>query len=125
MKVAISTDGGYVSAHFGRCPEFTLIDIEDGKIIKKEVIKNPGHHSGFLPQFLKEKSVDCIVAGSMGARAKELFSKAGIDTIMGVKGKVKDIADKLAAGTLEGGEGICIPGSGKGYGIDKSECDHK
>ncbi|MHB1274768.1 MAG: NifB/NifX family molybdenum-iron cluster-binding protein [Candidatus Humimicrobiaceae bacterium] len=125
MKIAISTDGGYVSAHFGRCPEFTLLDIEDGRIIRKEVIENPGHHPGFLPQFLKEKGVNCIVAGSMGMRAKELFSEAKIDTIMGVEGKVQDIFNKLIAGTLEGGEGICKPGAGKGYGIDKSECDHK
>ena len=26
MKVAISTDNGYVSAHFGRCPEFTILE---------------------------------------------------------------------------------------------------
>ena len=30
MKVAISTDNDQVSAHFGRCPLFTIIDIEDG-----------------------------------------------------------------------------------------------
>lgn len=42
MRVAISTDGDYVSPHFGRCPSFTIVDIEDGKIIKKKAIQNPG-----------------------------------------------------------------------------------
>ena len=28
MKIAISTDGDFVSAHFGRCPSFTIVDIE-------------------------------------------------------------------------------------------------
>ena len=36
MKVAISTDNDYVSAHFGRCPSFTIVDIEDGKVIKQD-----------------------------------------------------------------------------------------
>ena len=31
MRVAISTDGDFVSAHFGRCPSFTIIDIENDK----------------------------------------------------------------------------------------------
>jgi len=43
MKAAISTDAGSVSAHFGRCPDFTIVDIENGKILYKEVVENPGH----------------------------------------------------------------------------------
>jgi len=38
LKVAISTDGDFVSAHFGRCPEFTIVDIKDGKVKKKETV---------------------------------------------------------------------------------------
>ena len=34
MRIAISTDGRYVSPHFGRCPSFTLVDIENGKTVK-------------------------------------------------------------------------------------------
>ena len=49
MKIAISTDGGYVSAHFGRCPSFTIMEVEDSKLVGKEEIDNPGHHPGFLP----------------------------------------------------------------------------
>ncbi|MFZ6017802.1 MAG: NifB/NifX family molybdenum-iron cluster-binding protein [Nitrospirota bacterium] len=47
MRVAISTDGNFVSEHFGRCPSFTIIEFNDGQIIKKEVIQNPGHQPGF------------------------------------------------------------------------------
>ena len=125
MKIAISTDGDFVSGHFGRCPEFTLLDIEKGKVIKRDVIDNPGHHPGFLPQFLKEKGVNTIIAGGMGMKAQELFREAGIDPVLGVEGKIQDIIDKLLAGALKGGQSICSPGAGKGYGIDKSICDHE
>src|SRR4030065_862965 len=112
MKIAISTDGDFVSGHFGRCPEFTLLDIEKGKVIKRDVIDNPGHHPGFLPQFLKEKGVNTIIAGGMGMKAQELFREAGIDPVLGVEGKIQDIIDKLLAGTPEGWESICSPGAG-------------
>ena len=124
MKVAISTDSDMVSGHFGRCPEFTMLDIENCKVTKREVIENPGHHPGFLPQFLKERGATCIIAGGMGMRAQELFIDAKIEPILGVEGKIEDVIDSLLAGTLKGGESICSPGAGKGYGLDKSECDH-
>ncbi len=124
MKIAISTDGEYVSAHFGRCPSFTLADIEEGKLISKKVIDNPGHHPGYIPQYLSEKGVNCMVAGGMGMRAKELFKDVNIDIILGVEGKIDSIIDKIISDTLEGGKSLCKPGAGKGYGIDKTECEH-
>ena len=108
MKVAISTDGQTVSAHFGRCPSYTVLEIRDGKITKSEEIPNPGHHPGYLPRFFHEMNVNCIIAGGMGARASELFSQYSIQPILGISG----------------GESLCRTGAGKGYGIDKTECDH-
>jgi len=124
MKVAISTDGDYVSPHFGRCPCFTIVEIEEGKILSREVVDNPGHQPAFLPQFLSEKGINYIIAGGMGRRAEALFSEKGIETIVGISGRVDEVIDELIKGTLKGGESLCKPGSGRGYGIEKSECDH-
>lgn len=124
MKVAISTEGNFVSAHFGRCPSFTLLDIEDNKLVNKQIIDNPGHQPGFLPKFLNEKGVDCIIAGGMGARAQMLFDENSIKTIMGVTGEIDTVIEQLLKGTLKGGESLCKPGAGKGYGVEKSQCDH-
>ncbi|MBU1147322.1 MAG: dinitrogenase iron-molybdenum cofactor, partial [Candidatus Omnitrophica bacterium] len=52
MKIAISTDGDLVSEHFGRCPTFTIVDIEDSEVKNKELVSNPGHQPGAIPQFL-------------------------------------------------------------------------
>lgn len=123
MKIAISTDGKYVSAHFGRCPSFTLVEIENNEVTNREEIANPGHHPGFLPQFLKEKGVDCIVAGGMGQRALSLFFEQGIKTIVGVQGTIDDTIEKLVSGAVIGGESLCRPGAGRGYGLGK-KCDH-
>lgn len=124
MKIAISTDGDLVSTHFGRCPCFTIVEFEGNKLINKSVIDNPGHHPGFLPQFLKEKGVTAIIAGGMGQRAQMLFEESGIKMIVGISGRVDEAVSQVLAGTLQGGESLCQPGSGKGYGVEKTVCDH-
>lgn len=124
MRIALSTDGDFVSAHFGRCPSFTIVDIDNGKVTKKAIVDNPGHQPGFIPQFLHQRSVNCIVAGGMGMRATELFAELGIQAIVGVSGNINEVIDKLKNGTLKGGESLCKPGAGKGYGLDKTQCEH-
>lgn len=124
MRIAISTDGGYVSEHFGRCPAFTILDIEGGKTSNVTEINNPGHAPGFIPQFLNEKGVNHIVCGGVGAKASGLFQELGIKTIAGVSGSIADVISKLEQGTLKGGESLCKPGAGRGYGIEKTVCDH-
>lgn len=124
MRIAISTDGRYVSPHFGRCPSFTLVDIENGKMVKKVEVENPGHEPGYIPQFLHQKGVKRIVCGGMGARAQGFFEEMGIETIVGIDGSIDGVVEKLKKGVLEGGESLCAPGAGKGYGIEKTECDH-
>ena len=124
MKIAISTEGNFVSAHFGRCPSFTIVEIQNDKVVSRTIIDNPGHHPGFLPQFLRQNGVNAIVAGGMGQRALGLFAEAGIEVVVGVAGRLDEVVDKIITGTLEGGESLCRPGSGKGYGIEKTECDH-
>ena len=124
MKIAIATDGEHVAAHFGRCPAFTLIDIDGNKITAHEVIDNPGHQPGFIPRFLHDRGVRCIITGGMGARAGELFRELDMEAIARIDGKVDDVIEKFINGAIVGGESLCQPGAGKGYGIEKSVCDH-
>jgi predicted Fe-Mo cluster-binding NifX family protein len=120
MKIAISTDNGSVSAHFGRCPTYTLVDIEAGKAVGQEEIPNPGHSPGFLPGFLAERGVTTIIAGGMGPRAQGLFAEYKIDTIIGVEGRVDEVIDRFLKGTLEGGKDLCDHGS-PGHGPCREE----
>ena len=121
MKIAISTDGKLVSGHFGRCPSFTIVEIEENKIKSKEVVDNPGHHPGFVPEFLHKKGIDCIVSGGMGRKAEELFRQYNIETVVGITGTVDETLEKIRNGSLESTKSLCRPGLGKGYGIEKTE----
>ncbi|MBN1802061.1 MAG: NifB/NifX family molybdenum-iron cluster-binding protein [Candidatus Lokiarchaeota archaeon] len=119
MIYAISTDAGQVCPHFGRAPEFTIITIEDNKLIDKKIYQNPGHQVGSIPKFINEIGAKCMITGGMGHRAIQFFHDYGIEVIMGASGSIEEIIQKIIAGTLEGGESICTPGGGKGYGVDK------
>jgi hypothetical protein len=53
-----------------------------------------------------------------------LFAEKKITPIIGVTGKIEEVIEKFAQGELKGGESLCKPGAGKGYGLEKEECDH-
>jgi predicted Fe-Mo cluster-binding NifX family protein len=125
MIVAVSTDGDYVSEHFGRCPHFTIATIEDGLVKTKDIFPNPGHSPGSIPQFLHDKGVNAVLAGGAGQRAIGLFSQFGIELYTGVSGKVEDALKDFAQGSIKSDGSSCKPGSGRGYGIDKDVCDHE
>ena len=86
MKIAVAAMGNTVSGHFGHCENFNIYDAEDGKITAEEVVANPGHRPGFLPNFLADRGVQVIIAGGMGggaicrggaARAEAVSAPAG------------------------------------------------
>ena len=117
MRAAIATDGANVAAHFGRCPAYTLVDMDGGRIVKQEVVDSPGHEPGAIPRFLHELEAERVVCGGMGHRAAEMFAGMGIGVIAGVTGSVDGAVNGLLAGTLIGGESLCTHEEGH-------ECDH-
>jgi predicted Fe-Mo cluster-binding NifX family protein len=122
MKVAISTENGLVSPHFGRCPEFTLAEIDGNKIVKKEIIPNPGHAPGFLPQYFGEMGVNAVIAGGAGQRAQMLFTEKNIQLILGATGDIDGVLDLLCKGELKGGESLCSHADGGGHGDGTRSC---
>jgi predicted Fe-Mo cluster-binding NifX family protein len=107
MRVAIATEGSYVAQHFGKCSQYTIFDISNGKIDRKEIIENPGHEPGLLPKLLHNEGVQYVIAGGMGPRAIGFFNDFGIKTLIGVTGKVEDVIDQFIKGTLKSGESQC------------------
>jgi len=110
MKIAISTESGFVSAHFGRCPAYTLVEIENGRIIQRSEIPNPGHQPGFLPVYLSRMGVNAIIAGGMGPRAQGLFAEKNIQTVIGIQGPIDEVIEKFLRQELEAGQDLCDHG---------------
>ena len=107
MIVAVATENNLVAQHFGRCPEYTLFKISDGAVDEEIVISNPGHEPGFLPGYLANMGVKCIIAGGMGQRAQSLFHGESIETCVGISGTVKGVVEAYLAGELQPGVSNC------------------
>ena len=116
MKIAIATEGTSVAQHFGRCPSYTIVEAEDGKVLKKEVVQNPGHEPGFLPKFLSEMGVNFILSGGMGPKAINLFNQNNVQPIVGVSGDIENVITDFLRGELKTGESDCDHGkNGQGH----------
>lgn len=86
MRIAIPSEapGGLsapISAHFGHCDVFTLVDVDGTDIRDVRLLPNPGHeHGGCLGpvNLLQGEGVDTLIAGGMGPRPLAGFQQAGI-----------------------------------------------
>jgi predicted Fe-Mo cluster-binding NifX family protein len=94
-----------IGAHFGRCPYYTIVEIENGKIAKNYEVENPyfnAHQPGQVPQFIRDQKADVMIAGGMGQRAVQFFNDFGIEAVTGAFGTVKETIEAYLKGTLVG-----------------------
>ncbi len=108
MKIAVpSTDerglDSEVGQHFGRVPFYTIVLVQDNAIKEVEVIKNPfsEHYPGQIPNFLKQKGVDVIIAYGMGWRARENFRLLGISVVTGAYGRIREVINSYLRGSIK------------------------
>lgn len=83
MRFAIPLAEGKLTAHFGHCKEFAIVDADQGGIAKKEILIPPPHEPGVLPKWLHDLGADVVIAGGMGVRAQQLFQDNGIAVVTG------------------------------------------
>ena len=83
MKIAIPLAEGKLTAHFGHCQNFAIIEVENNQIKNQEILVPPAHEPGVLPRWLHEMGANVIIAGGMGQRAIDLFSHNSISVVTG------------------------------------------
>jgi predicted Fe-Mo cluster-binding NifX family protein len=107
MKIAVASDKGQVTGHFGHCETFEVFETENGKIIKEESLPNPGHKPGFLPNYLNDKGVNTIISGGMGGAAVNIFNEHNIEVIIGANGDAKKATEAYLNGDLKSTGSVC------------------
>ncbi len=100
MKLAVTYENGQIFQHFGRTAQFKLYDIEDGKIVRSEVVDTNGSGHGALAGFLMQRGVDTLICGGIGGGAQAALANAGIRLFGGVSGDADAAAEALVNGTL-------------------------
>ena len=112
MRIAVSAEGkdglaSPVSGHFGRCPYFVVVDVEEGEIQKVDTLENPfyaNHVPGGVPGFIQQLRAHVMLAGGMGGRAAQMFASMGIGVATGASGTVEQAVQAYLDGTLQGFE---------------------
>jgi predicted Fe-Mo cluster-binding NifX family protein len=110
MKIAIPLAEGKLTAHFGHCASFALVEVDDQtkKIIKREDIPAPPHQPGLLPPWLAKQGANMIIAGGMGQRAQQLFAQQGIQVVVGAPSETPEkLITDFFAGSLQVGDNLC------------------
>ncbi|HNZ50379.1 MAG TPA: NifB/NifX family molybdenum-iron cluster-binding protein [Bacilli bacterium] len=107
LKIAVASDNGMVTEHFGHCEGFMIFDTEDNKIIKSETLVNPGHRPGFLPNFLADRGVNVIISGGMGGGAIDIFNERNVEVVVGASGSAQTAVEKYLKGELKTTGSIC------------------
>lgn len=111
MKIAIPIAGDQICTHFGHCEKFMFFDVDQGKkeILKTEIMNAPPHEPGLLPRLLHERGAAVVIAGGMGARARQLFEELGINLVVGVTpcGSPEEIVKSYLSGNLQTGINPC------------------
>lgn len=100
MKLAVTYENGQIFQYFGRTAQFKLYDIEDGKIVRSEVVDTNGSGHGALAGFLMQRGVDTLICGGIGGGAQSALANAGIRLFGGVSGDADAAAETLVNGTL-------------------------
>lgn len=107
MKIVVAAMGNEIAGHFGHCENFIFFDVVEGKIVDKEVVANPGHKPGFLPNFLADRGCKVIISGGMGGGAVDIFNERDVEVIIGAVGLADDAVAAYIKGQLKSTGSIC------------------
>ncbi len=109
MKIAIPYQDGMVFPHFGRSEFFLIAEVEDGKVIAKNIIGNGGNSHGAIAAYLDGLETDIILCTGMGEPMQKRMEGFGIDVYMGCQGSAEDILQEYLDGTLQNNPDIICP----------------
>lgn len=102
MKIAATFDKetGNVFQHFGHTQYFKIYEVEEGKILKSEVVDNGGFGHHDLASYLKNMGVQVLILGNRGQGAIDALNNAGLQQYAGVTGSADEAAQLFAEGKL-------------------------
>ncbi|HOQ05065.1 MAG TPA: iron-sulfur cluster carrier protein MrpORP [Anaerohalosphaeraceae bacterium] len=110
MKIAVPLHEGRLSAHFGHCSQFAVVEVDPQRktILHIQLHTPPAHEPGVLPQWLSHLQVGTVIAGGMGQRAQSLFQEKNIRVLVGAPcGTPEELVQSYLDGSLKLGQNVC------------------
>lgn len=101
MRFSVAVKGFDVSKEIEYCDTFLILEEENGKIIMRQVINNPGHKMDLLPSFLEKFKIDALLCGEKDEQIKQAFAGKGIRIVGDLSGNADKIAGEFAQGAKQ------------------------
>ena len=101
MRIAVTYENGMIFQHFGHTEQFKFYDIENGQVIKTQIVDTNGRGHGALAGFLTQEGIDVLICGGIGGGAQAALSVAGIRLFGGVSGEADEAVRVYLAGELD------------------------
>jgi predicted Fe-Mo cluster-binding NifX family protein len=126
--VAVSAAGADLDAvvdpRFGRCPYFVIVDTDT---MQFEAVPNTSQNAASgagiqAAQIIVSKGARAVLTGNIGPNAYQALSAAGIHTITGATGTIKEAVTKYKNGELKETDSPTVGGHfgmGKGRGMGR------
>ncbi len=119
LKIAVPLAGRKLCMHFGHCEEFAVIEVDEttGKIAGTEYLTPPPHEPGVIPTWIAGLGVKTVIAGGMGAMARQMLADRGIEVLAGAADPSPEkLAEAYLKGCLELGGNVCDHSQGHDCG---------
>ncbi len=129
MKICVASEtrGGLedtVSMQFGRCPVFTVVEVEGNEIKSVYTVPNPGASVGSgagiqAGQTVVNEGCKVLIAGSVGPNAAQVLSMGGVDMRTSQPVPVGEAVRMYLSGQLPPAQVSSGPGMGGGPGMGR------
>ena len=110
LKIAVPLAGRKLCMHFGHCEEFAVVEVDEttGKVAGTEYLTPPPHEPGVIPNWIAGLGVKAVIAGGMGAMARQVLAARGVEVVAGAaEPSPEKLAEAYCKGTLVLGDNVC------------------
>lgn len=110
IKIAVPLAGRRLCMHFGHCEEFAVVEVEEttGTVSKVEYLTPPPHEPGVIPNWIAGLGVKAVIAGGMGAMARQMLAARGVEVLAGAADPSPEkLAEAYCKGALALGDNVC------------------
>ena len=76
MRIAVTYANGEIFQHFGRTEQFKVYDVENGQVVRSQVMGTGGQGHGALAGVLQQLGADVLICGGIGGGAQAALALA-------------------------------------------------
>ena len=125
MKIAIPIYGDNVSNVFDFAHRLLLVEIENGKAVKRSEIELKDESLLQRAGQLKDLGIDVLICGAISQALANMVTASGIQLLPYVTGSVNDVLEAYLSGQLVQPQFSmpgCWPGARRGFGRGGRRC---